>query len=515
MSEIKVRILDSDPSHAELFEHFFAQDGIEIQFMANLDDLLNLLKEAQQLFLLIDYKSIVDAERAQVINFFKMLGEHTAIVYEAPENAVRRMAFYELGASRVYDTSNSLEEIYFSIRWFYKSSFKEKRPAKIYSRGKIEDVPLTTLINTLGREKRTGILKIVTTNNSGKFVFHNGNIDDAQVGFFTGEAAVLHMLFWKKGQFTFTATQSQNPMNKIKLSNIGLMIQAESYREKFIENINQLGPLLSVIRIRNIGDLAYSGPDINKEFIEYLQTPRPVEELLENPYYSNLETAEKLVWLQNYNFLNINEPRKSSDMDSALEEAAPETIRKSISFDDSEIKDLKHNLAISGKETGKLLTLSPDPDKSKTLIRLIVGSKKSIRNDRDLYVAKAQLTEAFGLLLFGSGMNQKVLDTLENISDGLNGYIVLLESKNEDQFEYNNYFINQLNGLLPLPGVVAAMDIGSKEELDKMKSKFPSPFSINWVACDCNDAESVKDMLLSIRPIIKTEKIPNPKETSL
>ena len=112
----------------------------------------------------------------------------------------------------------------------------------------------------------------------------------AEVGFHKGENAIIHMLFWEKGDFSFSSSQNDAPERSIETSNIGIQIIAKIYKDKFRINLEKLGKPTSTLRVQNVGDLTATFEDIDPKFIEYLSRPKTIHEVLENPYYTCFDT---------------------------------------------------------------------------------------------------------------------------------------------------------------------------------------------------------------------------------
>ena len=152
MPELTIFILDADHDHAESITDLFKNDSFNLRILKSLTDIANELSLQLPILCLISYPTLLDAEREQVIRLFKTLKEVEVVVYNVPEDATNRLAFYDLGARRVYDTSHSLEEIYFSLRWLLRTLLGGNSQEVQHSQGKLEDFPLQTLIPLFARE---------------------------------------------------------------------------------------------------------------------------------------------------------------------------------------------------------------------------------------------------------------------------------------------------------------------------------------------------------------------------
>ena len=171
MSQYPIVILDNDENRADFFESRFLRDEHQVDIYKNITTLLENTKQHKEAAFLVEYNTITAEQREDVIQFYKEFSLQNIFMFEVPDNANKRLAFYELGAKRVFDTSQPLDEIYHGLVWPLKSLWENSSKNLLISSGLLEDVSLKSLISTIGKEQRTGILKIVTKKNSGKIYY--------------------------------------------------------------------------------------------------------------------------------------------------------------------------------------------------------------------------------------------------------------------------------------------------------------------------------------------------------
>jgi len=516
MSNLKIYILTSDENSATQFQERFVSVGYDVNIFQEINEVLRNVNENNLLLILVDYDSIVAAERKTVIELFKIVKITRAVVYNVPEDTDRRIAFYELGATRVFDKSTSVENISNSIRWLLQVLSSSDDGRRLYSKGKIEDIPLTTLINTLGRESRSGVLKIITENNSGKIYFNNGDITSAEVGFHHGERALIHMLFWDKGAFSFSSLQKDAPTHNVEISNIGIQIISKTYFEKHLRNLDELGSLDSTIRIQNTGDLLINFSDIDKKFIEFMQRPHSIEEVLENPYYTSFETVDNLLKLKSQNFLLIQEPAK----EILAEDQSPEDIEETITTKDSGLmlrtQDgnlIRKNLQIDEGGLGKILVFSTQTSVTEDFLNDLVPMKSSIRSEKNFDIAQVLLSKSLHILFIALAINKEVMEILKSVSDQVSAQVFLIEKNDNLDFEYLSYIIRQIFALNYVPTLVAVSNISSTKELTKIKPKFDLPEQIRLVVFNPDQGhKAIRKILVSLEPIAEEDENQSEKE---
>ena len=384
----------------------------------------------------------------------------------------------------------------------------ESNPQKLVSKGKLKNTSVASLINKIGRENRSGVLKIATTANSGKIYFYNGDLDDAQVGSIKGQEAVFHMYLWRKGDFIFTVSHPENRLNNIELSNIGILIRAEEIRREYLKSFETLCSPHSIIAAKNIGDLVLSFPDIPPGFFKLLSKPTVVEELLENSYFTNYRSLEILLELKEGKVLKIEEPVK----------AVLETIQKNDSglkemlLNKEELDRFKENIEIEDETSIKMLFLGAKEGGRSQIIRELSHTQGKMQGKSQLELAHVQLDKNLELLIVGAEMNQIIMDSIEQISEGLSGYVFLIDCSKTEDFEYNNYFINHLLSINHVPVCIVLMNFSENENIDTIRSHFLIPEGIPWVIYNPDDTGSAKEIVLSIIPIPEVEETEEDKD---
>ncbi len=504
----KIIILDSNEENTRFFTDHWLSDDYDVEVVRNLEDMAERVTENDFKLVMVDYLTIVDAERSDVINMFGILNDHHLAVYHVPDKANRRLAFYDLGALRVYDDALSLTEVYFSLKCFLSSMSSGQNQRDYYSAGKLEDVPLATLIKIFGKENRTGVLKIITRFNSGKIYFIDGDMDDAQVGFHQADKAILHMLFWKTGSFTFNATEADTPSNEVRLSNVGILLLAERLRREYIVNLEEIGPSSCVIRARNVGDLLTSENNLHEDFVRYLERPHTLEEIIENAFYTSFETAVILVRLKRQNFLHLSEPNKLSlnelpEQVEQVEQGAPDVEKIKLTMD--EMADLRTTLQLENLESGKIIVLGSQDSGKAQFVQTISNSKQAVKNEQGLDLGHLLIHPNIDIFILGLMISEKAIETVQKLSEGVSGYIFLINDQKEDLFEYTNYLVNHLTGRNDVPWTIAITNMDDVDRIEDVKRAFHFTFPAEWIQCDTTDLDSIKTVLLSMR-------IPEPVE---
>ncbi|MBN1408924.1 MAG: DUF4388 domain-containing protein [Calditrichaceae bacterium] len=456
------------------------------------------------ILIMIDYSSILIADRSKVINLFKAIKTTRTIVYNVPEDTDRRLAFYELGATRVFDKSYALENILHSVLWLADVLSTSDESKRLFSKGQLEDISLITLINTLGSENRSGILKIVTENNSGKIYFSEGDIISAEVGFHKGEDAIIHMLFWKKGDFSFSSSQNDAPERTIEISNIGIQIVSKLYQNRYRINLEKLGKSASTVRVQNIGDLAAAFEDIDPKFLDYISRPKTIEEALENSYYSRFDTLDILVKLKENKFLVIKDSAPALVEKMMLnQEISGGKSKKDVQFlltpQDADL--IKNNLKLKSNKVLNILLISSQNFATTGFINSLGNSIIDTKKLKKYLTIEVALADKMNMLVYAMQVDKQTMDTYKLLPDDIDGQIFIIELNGETDFEYMNYVIRQIYLINKAPTVLAVSNAGDKKDLTKLKSKISVPIDIKILPFDYKDEQkNIAKALVALKP---------------
>lgn len=489
----KIFILDTKQEQAELLNTQFAETEYQVLIFQTVNQLASEIESDSPALCLLDYPTLLDMQREEVIQLFKQINQFEIAVYNVPQDATRRLAFYELGARRVYDSGHSLEELSYSIRWLMRAISDGDLRQTNYSHGDLKNITLDTLIPLLSAEQRSGILTIHAGKGSGKIYFMQGNILDAQTGTHQGEVALFQMMLWKSGKFLFLSRPDMEMTNRMMLSNFGLCNKGRQYRQKYNSLMDELALPGSVIRATHLGDLKMTDLNINSDFLEFILRPHSLEDLVENSFYTANETLEKLVLLNSYGFLIINAPVVQTTQEKDID---PQMEATQIILANEEMDTLKQNLNLSEEDAAKIVVLSWGRDSRSEFISELGGSIKTSGHAQNLDVSRVCINKELNIYLIGLELNQTAAESIAQMQDGVVGFIFIIDADVPDQFEYNNYVINQILTANPLSAVVAVRNIKEDQTVDLIREQFLTPTKLTWI----EKPEEAKNLLLSISP---------------
>ena len=513
MANLSIFLLSSDNHVKEQFRDQLSGTGYSFRLFDEINDVIKNITAENPLLVLIDYETIVSSDRKAVIDLFKIVRINQSMVFNVPQDTDRRLAFYELGATRVFDRSYTFENISSSVQWLLNLLTSIDERQQLYSKGKLEDIPLTSLIDTLGKEGRSGVLKIVTANNSGKIYFNEGDITHAEVGFHAGESAVIQMLLWDKGNFSFSSLKKEAPAQNVSTTNIGLQILADRYGKEYQSKLQKLGTTEATARIQNEGDLLATVSDLDNKFVELLKRPHTLGEILENPYYTSFETVEKLLQLKNQNFLVIKEPVRVSSDETKLTrelEQLGSTEETALKLSAMNVSTIKQKLEIKKSETGKVVVFTFPESAALNFFSNVVNLSPLVRKEKQYKVGRLVLGEELSLVFIVMTIGPRVMASLQELTARLNAQIFLLDNDKELDTEYLSYIIRQIFALNKVPTTVAIAQTSDSSDIQALQKKFNLPKAVQIVTFDPALGEkAMQNILLAMESVFE-----EPQKTS-
>jgi len=502
----KILILGTDKKHTTLLVSLFKEKNIDVLDAGNIPEAVDIISSSELDLFLIEYGAIVTAEREKLIELFRDARKTKFVIFNVPHDAARRLAFYKLGAYRILGINYDVEDIYY----FSQNLLSNEKPAQEGKEsrfiGRLQDFILSGLINNFGKEKRSGVLRIQTHVSSGKIYFNNGHIYHASAGYLKDDEAVLYMLTWTQGRFIMSPLPRKEVTNRVKLSNVGLLLQGDSLRDDYSSRVKDLGGFSKEMQVVNQGDLLQRERDPSfKNFIEILSDYRQINDVIENSPYPMLDTLNHLIDLKKSKNLKIRETDNIfNDFQSDQTQESSGLIERVLSGDDVNL--FRKNIKAEDLVSGKLLILGSNTcGKSEFIRQFNQGSVSGVRSNQELDFTTIELAENFSLQVFGIALEERLSQIIEKLSEGLIGYIFLIDAKRDTEIEYTNYVINNLISIHNVPWTIAVTNIksGTKKVPAKIKSALELPKGRSLLTCDVANKDDVRKVVMSIKSIIK------------
>jgi signal recognition particle receptor subunit beta len=501
MQTNRLLLLETDKKQGENLVSLFKESESEAYIVKNIAEGEDLISSTELNLILLDYQSILNAERKELISLFKKARSTKLVIFNVPDDATRRLAFYRLGAFRSLSNTYELEDIYHFCRNLLSNHLPLQEQRESHFSGRLQDFNLYGLINNFGKDRRSGVLRLKSEVSTGKIYFNDGHIYHAWVGNLKDDEAVVYLLTWQRGRFNMSPLPQKNIHNRIQLSNVGLLLLAESVQEEYYKLLEELGGVDQEVCVFNEGDLLEKEKDpLFRNFIEKLNIFRPIYSMIENSPYRINDTLNQLITLKKNGNLQFRMTEKESQVLNM------EEIRKSSGlaeklFTVEEVNKLRTFLGANNLASGKLLILGSNASGKTEFIRQFnQGSISAVRSEQELDFTTIVLSEVFHLQVFGIALTQRLSQIIDRLSENLLGYIFLIEAAQENDLEYINYIINNLITAHPVPWTIAVTNL--KKQGRKIPASFKTGLKLSKgkkiMVCDVNEKEDVRAVVMSL-----------------
>jgi len=497
----KIVILSSRDEYGAKLESLLKGEQYNVVITEHIDQAADKISNSEVAFFLISYDSIVKSERKVLAELFKNARQTKFVVYNVPNDATRRLAFYRLGAYRILNNECDVEELFYFVNNALRKIKPDSELKEPHFSGSLQDFNLAGLIMIIGRERRSGILRIRTPVSTGKIYFNQGSIVHAISGNIRGDDAVFYMLTWTKGWFSMRPLPLESERSRIQLSNIGILLRGEKTRGEFIELVNSLGGLNRQIRVINQGDLLLQRRDkVYQDFILYLSEFREIHDIVEFSPYDMIETLTVLNKFKESKNLEFRESVYEIGEVYVEEEQDTAGLGDRL-LNAEEVVKFQELLSAQNVPSGKLIILGTNTCGKTDFIRIFnQGSLSSVRTKQDLDFTKVELSPDFYLQVFGIALDRRLTEIVEKLSEGLLGYIFLVDAEKSDEFEYTNYIINHLTGMFDVPWAIAVTNL-NKDNIKlfkKINEEVKTPDKRELIQCNVADKEDVRRVLFSM-----------------
>ncbi len=501
MSVNQLLLVSTKSDNADWLAARLKESGVKITLSEDIMDAAVKLSKTDFTLILIDYGSILTADRQDLTDLFKTARKSKFVAYNVPPDASRRLAFYRLGAYRILDQNALPEDIfYFTINALEQPETNGEMKEAKFS-GSLADFNLSGLITIFGKEKRNGILRIKTPVSTGKIYFNDGNIIHAVAGNRKADDAVFYMLTWNKGWFSMSPLPLRTVQNKMQMSNIGSLLHGEYIRTQFFDKINRLGGLNRQIRVINQGDLLQRQKDpVYAELIANMSQFRGIHEIIEFSPYEMIPTVDLLLNL--YDSKNLEFRETAEEIGELYVEESHERLGFTERLlSEKEVSLLRTQLDAGTITNGKLIVLGTNTSGKTDFIRIFnQGSLSNVRSNQELDFTKIELAADFNLQVFGIALDRRLTEIVEKLSEGMLGYIFLIDADRPDEYEYTTYVINNLVSTYRVPFAAAVTNIasGDKNKFRQASRNIRLPGTRELLICNVTNKDDVKKVIMSI-----------------
>lgn len=102
------------------------------------------------------------------------------------------------------------------------------------------------------------------------------------------------------------------------------------------------------------------------------------------------------------------------------------------------------------------------------------------------------------LYLFGTPGQERFSFMWDTLSEGMLGFVMLVDGKNESSFADVRAMIDYFSAISDVTFVVAVNRVTEEDDLDKIREQLALPDDVSLLPVDARDRESVKAVLLAL-----------------
>lgn len=172
--------------------------------------------------------------------------------------------------------------------------------------GKLEELSIIELIESLGVERKTGILTITNgQKKSGQIFFKDGCVINAIQGDFRKEKAIFQMLSWSEGTFAMIFKDVTIP-DEIAASNLGLLLHGLNRLEKREKFLQQLPAPETAFLPTLVFKRLLEKRTLSKELLKFVTLfdgLRSIHQIIDQSAFDELRTLELIVRLFKQGFI--------------------------------------------------------------------------------------------------------------------------------------------------------------------------------------------------------------------
>ncbi len=520
-----ILVIDDDPKNLEILVGGLVANQFQVLTSSSGYDGLEKAKKMKPDLILLDTE-VPDLSGNEFMSKLRKSAEASdipVIFLSTREGVQDRIKAYLEGAKDYIVKPMHLSEIVARVRMILsrlERRAQEKEEKTETMKGTLEQKNLASLIEELGMKQATGILSLSSSSGkSGQVFFREGKIMNAIAGTFRGERAIYRMIPWASGQYHFVE-QFVDIKDEIGLSNLGLLVQAKRRLKKREELLAQLPSGHTVFTLSSIFlkiiEKRKLQPDV-VQFIQLFDGQRSVLQIVEDSYYDDLVTLERIAKMYEQGFLTEIKPQKTAVVE---EEKEPPPRREAFFTEEEYETFVRRVLRAASQKRRALLVLGTAGSGKSDFVRIMVGNTyrtKTLKNilPHPVDMGKFQATRELELTVLGIPVEKTLRVFVETLEDNMLGYIILISAIEPETFDYISYLIKTFRNRYQLPYAIAITNLRHPQamEIETLAQRLGLESYEELLSCNPQDPNNIKMILLNMYSSFTSReylKIPTP-----
>ena len=174
--------------------------------------------------------------------------------------------------------------------------FEERRDGRTRFAGRVADMPVVDVIQTIEISRKSGVIQFVgERNRQATIYFRDGRVIDAEAGALQGEDAVYRLLTWSEGDFE-VVFRTVRRREVIVTSSQGLLMEGMRRLDEWSRLLDSLPPLTHRFEV-DAGELAIrlgDVPDDNNPILRLIDGKRTLLEVIDASDVGDLECLQAI-----------------------------------------------------------------------------------------------------------------------------------------------------------------------------------------------------------------------------
>jgi CheY-like chemotaxis protein len=302
VSKQSLLLVDSDTRSMRVLEVSLRKAGFSVTTATSVQDALDKL-ELDAPDLIISETTFADGDGFELRRRVRVRPEWGEIPFifltaeAAIENKIKGL---ELGVDDYLTKPIYIKEIVTRINILLQKRqrvrFEERRDGRTRFAGRVADMPVVDVIQTIEISRKSGVIQFVgERNRQAAIYFRDGRVIDAEAGALQGEDAVYRLLTWSEGDFevVFRTVRRREVINT---SSQGLLMEGMRRLDEWSRLLEQLPPLFHRFEVdaaelaSRLGDV----PDDNNPILRLIDGKRTLLEVIDASDVGDLECLQAI-----------------------------------------------------------------------------------------------------------------------------------------------------------------------------------------------------------------------------
>ncbi len=302
MSKQSLLLVDGDTRSMRVLEVSLRKAGFTVTTAVSVQDALDKL-ELGAPDLIISETTFPDGDGFDLRKRVRAQPEWNEIPFifltaeAAIENKIRGL---ELGVDDYLTKPIYIKEIVTRINILLQKRqrvrFEERRDGRTRFAGRVADMPVVDVIQTIEISRKSGVIQFVgERNRQAAIYFRDGRVIDAEAGALQGEDAVYRLLTWSEGDFE-VVFRTVRRREVIATSSQGLLMEGMRRLDEWSRLLEQLPPLSHRFEVdaaelaARLGDV----PDDNNAILRLIDGKRTLLEVIDASDVGDLECLQAI-----------------------------------------------------------------------------------------------------------------------------------------------------------------------------------------------------------------------------